>query len=1041
MPLTPEVDAFAAAAIARMGALGVHLMPLKEGVKAALAKGWPIAPAYTADEALTYVRRGGNLGVNLIASRLIVLDAEDALATAAVAAAGFHPTVYPAKSQAPANPNPAKNKRGGSHTWLRVPADLDPAKIRSDRMGLILVNGGKIDVLANARYAVAPPSRLDEAPGYYYAPVAGGLADPSAPLTDIPEAPRWLFERPEPGQPEAPPSLVSLHGILAPETPYERMERSAASEELTAKIDAVSWDDWLAGDARLTPTGVYDGRCGCPEYYFNGADNNRSATLHDGCELGNGAHVWSGTMRRILGLAGEHFSRLDIAASLASPGTSRREVAARVGIELRSPSAPVGFGASTFEQLAEEADARGDTLTAENHRATAMFAHEAERRAAKHLDVQPLQGETQFTGAAVGADPNYNPFAGHPSAPRNPDDDGGGGGAAADGHAGAGYSPTPHPAAEQVIEYADDETGTIPEAVVVTHTDRHEKRAGSAEAGYVHTYPNVAFEKMPMPGNDELIEYPYPPMPEYVQPPVGAKTSKCDVLPPIVNRASHPYVDKEWIFYATPGLSQVAAAADSRGISRFGLLGSLLPRVVALIPPTVRLVPPDGQVPEGNEPTGAGTSVNLYSVLVGPPSSGKSVTLGAADALVPGVNMVPPGTGEGILKMFPRASNSSAAPGQAGDDVSDGLSTVDSYSTPSVLLNSDEIDIFAGEMTRQGTKTSGHYRSMWMGGDIGNVTSDKERHSQVAAHTYRFGIRLGAQPDACTSLFSEANRGTPQRFLWLPAQRMVRRGPVYPTRLQIETVYWFDGKPSMLPQTAAEQPPIWIRPPAAAADEMALEEFRSATANTLSPDGSYDYDANDDDDGSTAIAQRHALLGQLKVSVALAALDGLSAPQDVHWYAAKAVMDVREHVIRGLVSLTRTMTDKITRERGRDQGVLRASASASEKHETRERTRAALAVTSGVVANLRAGGATRTTIPEIMKLTTEAGATSANRAFLYEAVAQLVAWGSLISTPDKDAYMIAQAEPEADRPTPASGPQRPGPTPGAPPPTLSTIGA
>lgn len=406
MPLNPEVDAFAA--VARMDALGVHLMPLKPGVKAPLAKGWPIAPAYSAEEAQAYVRRGGNLGVNLIASRLIVLDAEDALATAAVAAAGFRPTVYPAKSQAPANPNPAKNKRGGSHTWLRVPADLDPAKIRSDRMGLILVNGGKIDVLANARYAVAPPSRLDEAPGYFYAPVAGGLADPSAPLTDIPEAPRWLFDRPEPGQPDAPPSLISLHGILAPETPYERMERSAASEELTAKIDAISWEDWLAGDARLTPTGVYDGRCGCPEYYFNGADNNRSATLHEGCELGHGAHVWSGTMRRILGLAGEHFSRLDIAAALAGPGVHRRDVAARVGIELRSPNAPVGF-ASVVELLESGG---GDVDPELRASAEAVDARDAQRRLSVMASMQQLQGETRFTGAAVGADPNYNPFAG-----------------------------------------------------------------------------------------------------------------------------------------------------------------------------------------------------------------------------------------------------------------------------------------------------------------------------------------------------------------------------------------------------------------------------------------------------------------------------------------------------------------------------------------------------------------------------------------------------------------------------------------------------
>lgn len=398
LPPTPH----AARYIALATRAGAALIPLAAGHKAALAKGWPKSPGMTADAATDHLARGGNLGVNLIASRLIVLDAEDALASAAVVAAGFTPTVQPAKAAWAAS-----KKRGGSHTWLRVPADLDATKIRSDRIGLVLANGGTIDVLAGARYAVAPGSRLDAAPGFEYTVMGGGALDPEGDGA-VPDAPAWLFESAAP----CPTGIEALHGVLAPETPYERMERSAASEELTAKIDAISWEDWLAGDSRLTPTGVYDGRCGCPEYYFNGADNNRSATLHEGCELGHGAHIWSGTMRRILGLAGEHFSRLDIAAALAGPGVHRRDVAARVGIELRSANAPVGF-ASVVDLL--EASG-GDVDPALRASAEAVDARDAQRRLSVMASMRPLQGETRFTGAAVGADPNYNPFADNNSA-------------------------------------------------------------------------------------------------------------------------------------------------------------------------------------------------------------------------------------------------------------------------------------------------------------------------------------------------------------------------------------------------------------------------------------------------------------------------------------------------------------------------------------------------------------------------------------------------------------------------------------------------
>lgn len=145
--------------IARMAELGCHLMPLAPQIKHPIMEGWPLALATTVDDAIAHVEAKGNLGVNLASSRLIVLDSENLAATQAVVDAGFTLTVITAKSQ-----DPTSHKRGGSHVWLRVPDGIEARGLPSNRLQIPLANGGMIDVLAGARYVVAPPSRIDEAP-------------------------------------------------------------------------------------------------------------------------------------------------------------------------------------------------------------------------------------------------------------------------------------------------------------------------------------------------------------------------------------------------------------------------------------------------------------------------------------------------------------------------------------------------------------------------------------------------------------------------------------------------------------------------------------------------------------------------------------------------------------------------------------------------------------------------------------------------------------------------------------------------------------
>lgn len=131
-------------------------------------------------------------------------------------------------------------------------------------------------------------------------------------------------------------------------------ERSARSTELTNAINEVDWDVWLAGDTRLWQTGRLDG-CGCPIWHWHSGSDEKSATLHEGCaEVGEGAHVWSDSMKRDLGLDRAHMSRLDLAVALR--GQSRQEVAASVGIELRRRLTVVD--ADYMDERADDLDAR-----------------------------------------------------------------------------------------------------------------------------------------------------------------------------------------------------------------------------------------------------------------------------------------------------------------------------------------------------------------------------------------------------------------------------------------------------------------------------------------------------------------------------------------------------------------------------------------------------------------------------------------------------------------------------------------------------------
>jgi hypothetical protein len=161
-PLPPMTEAEARWTVRLLHRLGARLIKLQPGRKNPVETAWQHADPLTEDEAVAWLVAGGNIGINLLRSGWLVLDAENAAATDLLIAADLMPTARTANAQDPTSP-----KLGGCHVWMPLPAGTDPATLVS-KLQIPLVGGGLLDSLVGTRYIVGPGSRLDSAPGYRY---------------------------------------------------------------------------------------------------------------------------------------------------------------------------------------------------------------------------------------------------------------------------------------------------------------------------------------------------------------------------------------------------------------------------------------------------------------------------------------------------------------------------------------------------------------------------------------------------------------------------------------------------------------------------------------------------------------------------------------------------------------------------------------------------------------------------------------------------------------------------------------------------------
>lgn len=362
-----------------------------------------------------------------------------------------------------------------------------------------------------------------------------------------------------------------------------------------------------------------------------------------------------------------------------------------------------------------------------------------------------------------------------------------------------------------------------------------------------------------------------------------------------------------------PALSHIHDFARARRVAPWATLGAVLARVVAATDPNVQLPPTIGSY----------ASLNLFVGLVGRPGGGKDAARKVAfEALELGreyeVQPFPLGSGEGLSHMFMRESKEGP----------------EQYNTRALVVVG-EIDTLTALAKRQSSTVTSQLRQAAMGEQLGFFYVDTAKRMLVPEHRYRLCLIAGIQPKRAGGLLAEADGGTPQRFVWLPADDpdAPDDAPPCPEPLLWVPPAWHE---SGVGRHAGGMYRVPIRIPADAEKTIVAAHLARIRGQGEALDG-------------------HALLTRLKVAVALAILEGKYDVDDEDWQLSEVVMAVSDR--------TRAECERVLAEDSRAQNQQQALAEAARTIVIEEHVAAAaIGRVSGVIKRVlaRSDGGWRT---------------------------------------------------------------------------------
>jgi hypothetical protein len=193
---------------------------------------------------------------------------------------------------------------------------------------------------------------------------------------------------------------------------------------------------------------------------------------------------------------------------------------------------------------------------------------------------------------------------------------------------------------------------------------------------------------------------------------------------------------------------------------------------------------------------------------------------------------------------------------------------------------------------------------------------------------------VGVQPARAGALMADAGGGTPQRFMWFPAQdrRVTTSPPMMPA-------------PLTLPAFFVWQYPRELKIPPEAKTLILEEHVKDQRGEADHLDG-------------------HALFCREKFAYALAVLDGRDDMTSADWELSGIAAAVSKHIRGAVIELLKQSLDKEADERGRLQGVSQAAAGVSKTQTERERTRR---IKNWIIDRLKTAGNTGMTEGELRR--------------------------------------------------------------------------
>lgn len=334
-------------------------------------------------------------------------------------------------------------------------------------------------------------------------------------------------------------------------------------------------------------------------------------------------------------------------------------------------------------------------------------------------------------------------------------------------------------------------------------------------------------------------------------------------------------------------LAMIYQTSMSRMAPPWGTLAHCAARALAMIPPKVVLPPII---------SGPG-SLNWFVATVARASGGKGASKSAADVLVPKTGFVHRkiGSGEGLIAAYGKI---------AGDD-----------SPPeheSIMFTTNEIDVVKSLTQRSSSTLMPVLREGFFGEDLGFAYAAKDKRRMIPEHSYRMTLVIAAQPERMDWLLADTGGGTPQRFMWFPADdvRISRKKP------------WETG-PLTLPALTE-----WIYPRTIIVPPEAQELIESECEKRAQ--------------GLGEAMDGHALFCREKFAYALAVLDGRTQMTSEDWELSEIASDISLYTRSLAADAIKDAARIEALDRGEIRGIELAAADESKQYEEAERIRHAL---------------------------------------------------------------------------------------------------